>query len=142
MRDSVVSLRSVYVPSPPVDSVGRPRWRDTGGGLGRPGEDDWKPSPATDSGPTSAGKVGDGVGAVSRRPNTSRSIAEIHSRLAAREERARRGAPGPEDMVEIVCGGSVSRGTLAEREREREREKEREREREREKERERECVCV
>ena len=116
MRDSVVSLRSVYVPSPPVDSVGRPRWRDTGGGLGRPGEDDWKPSPATDSGPTSAGKVGDGVGAVSRRPNTSRSIAEIHSRLAAREERARRGAPGPEDMVEIVCGGTVSRGMLAERE--------------------------
>ena len=115
MRDSVVSLRSVYVPSPPVDSVGRPRWRDTGGGLGRPGEDDWKPSPATDSGPTSAGKVGDGVGAVSRRPNTSRSIAEIHSRLAAREERARRGAPGPEDMVEIVCGGTVSRGMLAER---------------------------
>ena len=115
MRDSVVSLRSVYVPSPPVDSVGRPRWRGTGGGLGGPGEDDGKPPPATNSGPTSADKVGESLGTVSRRPNTSRSIAEIHSRLAAREERARRGAPGPEDMVEIVCGGTVSRGMLAER---------------------------
>ena len=87
MRDSVVSLRSVYVPSPPVDSVGRPRWRGTGEGLGGPGEDDGKPPPATNSGPTSADKVGE-----------------------------RRGAPGPEDMVEIVCGGTVSRGMLAERE--------------------------